>query len=374
MKSVKFFITPVYPYGDDHYYHEIIVLAEGFRDLGYKVLGNVDYWYEPERGKFLIEGDIDAEADIFIYDYRYVKSFAHVLFRKNSKAFNHNSIKVLVDRNSWISPDWMGDDNYSVFDVIFAGNLLSNVSYRANVRPSAIGITCRQMKNIDKFCDDSISSEDIIAYNFRVPHNLRKLIIENIQKQNGELGYTIKAKFSEYNPDDDQSTAVDKFYSDMTTRRHNPEYFKNINEYLLFFSVGGYFEFKPITFQPYTLFDKIRRKPYYFLNKFLTQTGRDVSDTIFVFQYDSFRMWETIYAKTAPILLDFDYWNLRLPVLPVEGKHYIGIKDLNLNTFLSSLRSLGRDEIRQIGRNGREFVIENYSPVASAKRLLKYIG
>ncbi len=49
MSLVKFYITPIYPYGNDHYYHEIISLAEGFRALGCKIIGNADYWYEPEK-------------------------------------------------------------------------------------------------------------------------------------------------------------------------------------------------------------------------------------------------------------------------------------------------------------------------------------
>ena len=44
--KIKFFITPVYPYGNDHYYHEIIVLAEGFLDLDYEIFGNVNYWQD----------------------------------------------------------------------------------------------------------------------------------------------------------------------------------------------------------------------------------------------------------------------------------------------------------------------------------------
>ena len=296
MNSVKFYITPVYPYGNDHYYHEIIVLAEGFRDLGFEVFGNTDYWFQPEKNEYLINGDINSKADIEIYDSRYIKSFAHLLFKKGHKAFNLDAINVLVDRNSWISPDWMIDDNYSIFDIILAGNLLHNVSYPKNVYPSAIGITYRQMEYIDRFTDPC-SPESIIAYNFRVQHNLRKLILDNLKKRNNEICYPLQAKFREYNSNDQYSSSIDQFYWEKTTRRHNTEYFKLINQSILFFSVGGYFEFKPVLFQPYSLIDKFRRKPFYLLYKYLTRIEKDISNSIYIFQYDSFRMWKRFIQK-----------------------------------------------------------------------------
>ena len=82
---------------------------------------------------------------------------------------------------------------------------------------------------------------------------------------------------------------------------------------------------------------------------------------------------ETFYSKTAPILLDFDFWNFNLPVKPIEGKHYVGIYDLSLNKFIENIKSKNKDEIKQIGENGREFVIQNYSPKATTRRLLTYI-
>ena len=374
MKSVKFFITPIYPYGNDHYYHEIIVLAEGFKDLGYKVIGNADYWFEPENNEYLIQEDITAEADINIYDYRYTKSFSHLLFRKNHlKNLNNGSVNVLVDVNEWwASSDWMIDEQYSVFDIILVANMLKNVTYKKNVYSTAKGITHRQMMYIDKYYEDT-TIENAIAYNFREPHNLRKLILTNLKNRENELNYPLTARFTEWDPEDKNLTEADRYYWEKTLRRHNPAYFKNISQELLFFAVGGYFQYKPVGFQPYNFFDKMRRKPWYLLHKYLVRSGRDISDTIFIFQYDSFRFWETLYAKTAPILLDCDYWNFDLPVQPIEGTHYLGIKDLNLESFVRKLQMTNDEDILQIGRNGRKFVVENYSPKATAERLLKYI-
>src|SRR5699024_797740 len=123
----------------------------------------------------------NSQADIEIYDYRYIEAFGHVLFRRNGEGFNDNCINILVDRNDWISPDWMKSDLFSVFDIIFSGNLFVNIDYKQNVFPSAMGITKRQMNYIDNTYEN-IETEKIIGYNFRVPHNLRRQILDNMKQ------------------------------------------------------------------------------------------------------------------------------------------------------------------------------------------------
>ena len=112
--KIKFFITPVYPYGNDHYFHEIIVLAEGLKELGHDVIGNVNYWQDYNSKNFLIEQSHEDNYDLAIYDYRYVKSFEHLLFRSGYPNFKLDAINILVDRNDWISPIWHKNSNYNI--------------------------------------------------------------------------------------------------------------------------------------------------------------------------------------------------------------------------------------------------------------------
>ena len=62
--KIKFFLTPVYPYGNDHYFHEIIVLAEGLKEIGVKLFGNVNYWQDYESKKYLINKSEDNDYDM----------------------------------------------------------------------------------------------------------------------------------------------------------------------------------------------------------------------------------------------------------------------------------------------------------------------
>ena len=87
-----------------------------------------------------------------------------------------------------------------------------------------------------------------------------------------------------------------------------------------------------------------------------------------IVQWDSFRLWESLYSDTVPILFDFDYWGFQLPVKPVEGVHYLGIKSFDcsgLVDVISKLDDAGRERIAQAGR---EFVLTNYGPRALAQR------
>ncbi len=250
--TIKFFITPVYPYGNDHYYHEMIALAEGFQELGYKIIGNCNYWWQPESQSFLINEDIEGDYDIAIYCRRYVLSFEHLLFRKGYPNINFKKINILNDRNDFISPIWL-NKHYSVFDLILAGSMVKGLKVPSNVRPWAIGLTKRVMNSIDLFFNETNQIEPVIGYNFRVAHNLRKYVNENISLMAKKYPY--KDKFTS---PPNGSDLIDAHYYKATTRRHVPEYFKSLNECLMFSSFCGYIEFLPKLYQPYNFFDKIK--------------------------------------------------------------------------------------------------------------------
>ena len=367
---IKFFITPVYPYGNDHYYHEIIAIAEGFTELGFKVTGNVNYWFQPEKQEFLIRENNYSDFDVAIYDYRYVRSFAHLLFRKNYPNFNFSKKNILVDRNDWISPVWEQKEHYKIFDLIVAGNLFNNIKYPVNVKPWAIGLTNRIINQIDTTYQKRTDITKAIGTNFRVPHNLRmKLLIglkENITKISFQDYFTEAPEKDEKN--------IDYFYWINSSGRHHPQYYINLNRILLFTAFGGYYEYKPVLYQPYNFIKKIKRKPYYYYSKFLSALNKDISPACFIFQYDNFRFWEVLYSASCPINVNFESWSLKLPVNPEDGKHYLGIKKFDFKEFSARIEELSVDEMQAIGKAGRAWVFENYSPVAQAKRLLNYLN
>lgn len=365
--KIKFFVTPVYPYGNDHYYHEMIAVAEGFRELGHVVVGNCNYWFEPESNSYLLKEDMGIDYDIAIYDYRYVTSFAHLLFREGYPNFEKNKKHVLIDRNDWISPIWHNNHHYNKFDAIFAGNLYTNERYAKNIYPWAIGLTNRIISYIDKTYDVSKEAHTIIGHNYRVTHNMRDYVLEGLK--NSIKSFEIKECYTV--AEKQNWSSVDEHYSKYSINRHFPEYYKMLNETAMFMTTGGYYEFKPLLYQPYTLVDKFKRKPYYMLYKYLLKKKKDITPAVFIFQYDNFRFWEVLYSLSCPINIDYESWNFKLPAMPISGIHYLGIKNFNFIEFENRLKQLSPSQIKSIGEAGRKWVCENYSPRAQAQRILK---
>lgn len=361
MKKIKFFVTPIYPYGNDHYYHEIIVLAEGFVDLGYEICGNVNYWQDYITKEYLIKKSSSDDFDIAIYDYRYVKSFDHLLFRKGYPNFNKSKKHILIDRNDWINPIWKNNNHYKIFNFILGCHTVKGFSFPDNYIPWAMGLSNRIISSIDNTSTQSLESH--IGHNFRVWHNLRKMFVDEIKKTNNYLPVSqLLSKIP-----DEKTNPEEFFYYQNTTRRHNNKYYEIINSSLLFMGFGGYIETLPKIYQPYDLIDKIKRKPYYLLSKI----NREKSS--FVFQWDSFRMWELFYANTCPVFLNFKNFNFILPILPQENFHYLSIDSFSWTDFNNKLKKYNNKEISEIGLNGKNWVINNYSPVKTALRLISFL-
>lgn len=367
--KVKFFITPVYPYGNDHYYHEIIALAEGFAELGHEIFANADYWWQPESGSCLLKGDADnTDFDLAVYDYRYVTSFAHLLFRKGFPNFDRSKKHVLVDRNDWISPVWYKNKNYDIFDLVFAGNLYQAFDYAANIRPWAIGLTNRIIRSIDAHYLKGQMREKIAGYNFRVDHNMRGYVLSKLKNELKK--YPAAERFTKPSSDNKD----DAFYYKASVRRHNPEYYTILCRSLLFMSFGGYYDFRPVRYQPYTFTDKLLRKPAYWRYKMKHKAGKDFSDDVFIFQQDNFRFWEVLYSGAIAINIDLDFWKFRLPVMPVTNKHYIGIQNLSATSVEEQVAALSEQQLTDISVSARQWVYDNYSPRAQAQRVINELN
>ena len=76
--------------------------------------------------------------------------------------------------------------------------------------------------------------------------------------------------------------------------------------------------------------------------------------------------------------VDLEKYGCVLPIMPVNGKHYIGIDIKNvdkLEALLSENAKMPKEAslLGEIAANGREFVLENYTPRKVAERLLDMI-
>ncbi len=89
-------------------------------------------------------------------------------------------------------------------------------------------------------------------------------------------------------------------------------------------------------------------------------------------RWDSWRFWESLACGCVTIHLDFDRYGFKLPVMPENWKHYIGIDLANAKQDVERIM----DEwpcMKEIAWNGRLWALEHYSPIAVARRFLETV-
>lgn len=89
-----------------------------------------------------------------------------------------------------------------------------------------------------------------------------------------------------------------------------------------------------------------------------------------VLRWDSWRLWESLTAGCVTIHLDFNLYGFKLPVMPENWKHYIGLNLSNIKEDVERMLD-EKDRLEEISRNGRLWALENYSPIAVARRFIE---
>lgn len=371
MPTVKFYLNPYYQ--TDNYCPEAIQLAQGLKELGYLIIGNCNYW---ERdGNFLIK-KADLDFDLAIFDHRYVyHSKPWVIQDIVDKDKLENTPKVLLERQCGqeLSPQWNRDGWLLFFDLICATDRTHNHPSNNKIIPWQIGLA----QEVKDAIEDSHKEpkQEILLYNFRVPHDVRSAAIEALQSMS-ESGRLKLTQLIDNFPHNLVGSTEHELHH-VTGGRFNPAYFDRINSSTAFLTLGGYFSPKPIDYIHKDAFGNIhaplggrilRRINMFTESIFSPQRSPKHSA---VLQWDSFRFWEGMYASCAPVALDFDFWNLTLPETPTNGTHYIGLKDLHLDEVLKTFSEWDLSDLEWIGQQGKKWINQHYSPRAQASRLLE---
>jgi hypothetical protein len=359
------------------YQHMLIVLAEGLKELDISFWGNINYWFDHESKKFLIEKEKEYHGDADIYVYSSTLGESNTDFIKNIDLSKINV--VLDDQDGWASPSM--DNDYAPFDLVLTchynkfleKNTLQMKSYEKfrtnylpNVRPWAFGISNRIIQYNAKYYH--LMVEDKVLLNYRVEHNLRTILTTKLS--------SIISKWSVYyniTSDPPNTDKQDKLsYWSQTGRRHHEQYFKDLNTSLFTMAFGGVLFFKPTGND---LFAKLHLKLSRLITKFqrLIGVSESINLTHIMSQFDNWRFIESMLSNSIPLHIDYDYWNICWPVNPIDGKHYIAVKGLNLKQALEKMESMSEVDLQNIRIKGREWAIENYGPKATAERFLKYI-
>jgi hypothetical protein len=197
-----------------------------------------------------------------------------------------------------------------------------------------------------------------VVMNYRVEHQVRKLaentVMNTVCKHlnlNSEIDVFDEFKFNRQ----------DILYWEQTGRRHYPEYYQRLGSSKACAAFGG------------TLQNSFTVKQNFFsklVNRIDDKFNILTHDRIL--QYDSWRFWESLASGCVTLHADLDKYGAILPVMPQNGKHYIGIDFSDLKSSLKRVKEFHKYD--EIGHRGREWALKHYTPDKIAERLLDLLA
>lgn len=368
MKRFKVFTLPYAL--TDVYSPELVVLSYGLKELGYEVIGNVPFW-ELGTGGFLVEAS-EEDYDVALVDWRFAyhcRSWVWDNRFKDRKVILFDRSAGMPLRHEWLRDGWI--DRVSA---ILRSDAIGHEPSFSKVHPWQIGLIPEVMKALDDSRGQAMKYA--LWQSFRVNHNARGMISASIENELDKRGKTTFL---------DRELAIDEAGGDpllmvATGGRFNRSYFKKLNGVAFTSAYGGYVENCPFAYQkfdgptlsssPYRFWDRVKKASH---KRVLGSKQTIDSRGKFIVQWDSFRLWEAMYSDTVPLLLDFDYWRLELPVLPEPMVHYLPIRSFDGASVVDMLFSVTEEKREKIASNGRDWVKVHYGPVPQAHRLLEII-
>ncbi len=341
--------------------HELICLAEGFRELGVEFYGDDDYWREPGTGEYLIKkapAGFRSEVDVYTVFYfrAYPERFAQV---------DRSKYTVFIDRDDGLFGDF-SNPRYASFNLILRAHYNKHIPYGKNVRPWAFGLSNRIVHAIGQSRNEPVQQRAVI--NFRIAHPLRKMAdtdLTPVLSKKFSIANAITKNFSADAPP--SLTGTDREYWVLTGSRHDPDYYKLLNSSTLTYAFGGFIYPRPY---PSSRYKKLLQK----FSGLAAAISGDRYSHSFIDQFDSWRFWEAMCSNSCALHMDFEQNGWVLPIMPLNKKHYFGVEKFNFKEAGEELNAMGPEEIMNIARAGTQWAIDNYSPRTTAERFLKMIG
>ena len=214
--------------------------------------------------------------------------------------------------------------------------------------------------------------QPVVVSNFRVNLDIRKMALAKLESLI-EKKYTIDNTTTEkLNGSISQiqfENSEEKHYWQLSGRRHRNSYYRGLNKAMLTFTFGGLIGIKKSGSN-----SSASRTANRIAKKVKGILGLDFADNIIIYQYDSWRIWESLISNSCPINMDFEQWGMQLPVMPANGKHYLGVQKLQFKQFADKLLAMPETEILQISQTGRDWAMKHYAPVPTAMRLLGLVN
>ena len=360
---------PIYFYCcEKEFGHLKICIAEGLKELGIPFYSNMNYWRisdQSEETLFCHNPDITPDdCSIVVMDKEW--GIHHVPAYIPQPLLNpqRQFISIYLDDS-----DGRGlSDNlgYRYFDLVLGTHCTNyNSQLIQNLIPWTFGLSNRILRETNQNTLFTHRNREMI-FNFRVNQN--KIISNGHFKfdwgwlKAGEGIMTFDYPLRQIAADHflpvlqtvlPIDSSVDNFDAPpqdsyhylqwlQTDKRHYPSYYQRLTSTLACACFGGCMAINP-------------------------HTGEARVEW-----WDSWRFWESLAAGCVAFHVDFDKYDVNLPVKPENWRHYIGI-DLDHPQATVDRIANEPEILERISVEGRQWALENYSPVPTALRFLQVV-
>ena len=361
---------------DNLYDDGIIYLAEGLKDHNVNIYANRDYWQLDLNGNYLFNYKKDFDpttADVVILS----NNWTQFIDPLNFSTYRKDIPKWVFNSGSKFSTVYVDNmDGYNTFsfteearkfDFILRCKKNKLTFNYPNMYPWVLGYQNRVLTEKQNIAIENKKFEIAVNFNYThgYEHQLRKFAKKNIlalfPKQ---LINPIVSK------GDRPENHLSSLMWDQTFKKHNPEYFSNLENSLIVATFcGDMIPGLPSNPTPYLLGgNKAKIKKYIFEGlSYLSGTKNRI------IQWDSWRFWETLALGSVALHVDLEKYGVELPVMPQNWQHYIGIDLDHINRDIERILD-DRETVYSIAKKGEIWAMTNYSPTASAQRFLKLIN
>lgn len=360
---------------------DIIVIAEGLRDLGIPYYSSADYWRQSTaEDDYLFRRTPDVrpdDCDIVVLPYTW---FNWVLLEEPSPIRRpvpdglfmpgRRYRTVYMDTNDGLrTVSW--EPGFRRFDVIFRTKYCRRAWRPGNLRPWVLGLSNRMLK-MTAGSPAFAERRRTLLVNFGASHNYPHTArIRSNERFDPEVSRILELDPSRDNLSAEPGDPYDRLMWEQTNRRHSRSYYERLGRSQAVSCFCG---------------DLIPPMPWknpaqYLVGGNKAKLKRAFFDALAlidprperIVQWDSWRFWESMAAGCAVFNIDLERYGALLPVMPENGRHYFGV---NLDAPRPLVDRIAADPsaIERVAAEGRRWALANYSPVAMARRFLAELG
>lgn len=357
------------------YQDDVVVLADGLRQLGCEVYGNCNYWRcttAPDDWLVRHDPGIPPEkCDLVVVSYVWSR-WINRDFRVDERPLPHGLFApgrryrtaYLDYDDGYATSSWRPE--FRAFDVILRAKYNRRCFHPANHRPWVLGLNTRMIGMAANAPAWGGRRRELLV-NFGASHPY----VHGARAQAGPpFLAAARSQFAINDRRDDLSLVPDDPYDrlmwEQTQHRHSRAYYERLKSAQAVVAFCGEL-IPPAPFHPRYLVGGGRAKLSRTFHEALALLDPRPPRLI---QWDSWRFWEGLAAGCLVFNLDLPYYGATLPVMPEPFVHYVPIRADNAAAAFERLRCepglAGR-----IAAQGQAWALEHYSPRALARRFVE---